>query len=60
MTLPINPAHVQCGDEIVINNHPVKVTHIEKDVNGFNTYVEDQGIKKYVFIPDQETVTLIR
>jgi hypothetical protein len=56
----IKPALVQCGDEIVINQHPVTVAYIEKDVNGFNTYVEDRGQRKYIFIPEEEQVTLIR
>ena len=58
MTL-INPSFVQPGDQIVINNNPVVVSYIEKDIHGFNTYVEDHGTRKYVFIPEEDKVTII-
>ena len=56
----ISPALVQCGDEIVINNHPVVVAYIDKDLTGFNAYVEDHGVKKYVFIPEEDKVTIVQ
>jgi hypothetical protein len=56
----INPNMVQCGDQISINNNPVMVTYISKDIHGFDTYVRDStGNTSHVFIPEEDKVKLI-